>query len=129
MSETGMQKLSEVIDRELTLYTTGVQKSVKRAAITVGTDIVKELRSLSPKRKGKYARSWTLDKHKKNGTVIRNAKHYQLTHLLEFGHDVKRGRRVVGKTKAYTHIRRAEREGVKKFADEVEQLIKNIDRE
>lgn len=123
MSEIGMQKLSDVINRELTLYTTEVQNAVRNAAITVGGEIVTELRSSSPKRTGRYAKSWTLDKHKKNGVVIRNAKHYRLTHLLEYGYvSAKSGRR----TKSYPHIKKAEERGVQKFTDEVEKLLNSM---
>lgn len=57
---------------------------------------VEDLRQRSPKRTGKYAKSWTLNKPSKrargnkvrggnNIYTIYNKKHYRLTHLLEKG--------------------------------------------
>ena len=70
-----------------------------RVAEEAGREAVKELKATSPvrndnrKRKyppGSYAKSWTLKKDTNEigvkGVTVHNAKHYQLTHLLEFGH-------------------------------------------
>ena len=37
--------------------------------------------------------------------IIYNKKHYRLTHLLEFGHAVRRGGRHLGDVEAYEHIK------------------------
>ena len=41
---------------------------------------------------------------------IHSPKHYRLTHLLEFGHVVKRKGKVIGAARAYPHLATAEQE-------------------
>ena len=65
-----------------------------------------KLRQTSPKRRGgrgKYARGWTYKKTK-TGFIIHNKTDYQLTHLLENGHDIVRGGKKVGHSPAIPHI-------------------------
>lgn len=63
-------------------------------------------------RTGKYTKDWTHEQRSSrassitglNGYSVYNKKHYQLTHLLEKGHQVKKGGRVVGEAAAFSHI-------------------------
>ncbi len=50
------------------------------------------LRGNSPKQSGDYARDWACDYSDRDGhheAVVKNRHHYQITHLLEDGHDIK----------------------------------------
>lgn len=50
------------------------------------------LRGNSPKQTGEYARDWACDYSDREGhheAVVKNRHHYQLTQLLEDGHDIK----------------------------------------
>lgn len=72
---------------------------------------------------GKYTRGWRAsfqtDKLSVKATVY-NSSEWQLTHLLEYGHQVKRGGRTVGEAKPIQHI-----EPVKQWAfDEFEKRLK-----
>lgn len=72
---------------------------------------------------GSYAKSWGVVKEGNALGVtqytIRNARHYQLTHLLEFGHiDAKTGRR----TRAYPHIAAVNQSASEAFVREVEGM-------
>lgn len=67
-----------------------------------------------------YSKGWRLKKDKlgKNrySIKIHNKTDYQLTHLLEFGHATRNGKR----TKAQVHIRPVE----KKYSEKFEQRLK-----
>ena len=67
---------------------------------------------LRRERTGKYTKDWTHDQRSSrtsvitglNGYSVYNKKHYQLTHLLEKGHQLRKGGRKVGNVKAFEHI-------------------------
>lgn len=79
----------------------------------VGKEAVKKLKQTSPRSKekgsGDYAKGWTVTTDKGRVTVsttIYGKKGtYNLAHLLEFGHAIKRGGREVGHAKAIEHIK------------------------
>lgn len=63
---------------------------------------VKELKELSPKRTGEYAKSWGTKWDKKaRMSIVWNRKHYRLTHLLEYGHVTNNWQ---GRVPAHPHI-------------------------
>lgn len=116
--------LTKEINKILNEYVKDVDKSMLDAEEEVANEAVKKLKSTSPKKtKGKkaghYAKSWEVDKKSKQNyaqTIIHN-KDYQLTHLLENGHDIIRNGKVVGHAKAQPHIKPVE-EWVKKEMEE-----------
>lgn len=72
----------------------------------VAKEGAEKLRQTSPKRRGgrgKYAGGWTYKKTK-TGFIIHNKTDYQLTHLLENGHDIVRAGKKVGHSPAIPHI-------------------------
>ena len=80
-----------------------VFKEVEQGVAKEGAE---KLRQTSPKRRGgrgKYARGWTYKKTK-TGFIIHNKTDYQLTHLLENGHDIVRAGKKVGHSPAIPHI-------------------------
>ena len=100
-------------------YTDEVEDGLEKEKDKVTREGVKKLKVISPKKTGAYAKSWG---RRKIGTarIIRNAKHYQLTHLLEKGHAKVGGGRVEGRP----HIRPVEQEIVKNYEKGVERVIK-----
>ena len=96
----------------------------------VGLETAKELKATSPKRKnggGAYARDWRAKKTTKRkgavrfmGVVVYNKDHYQLTHLLEYGHAKWIGGRDTGETvDGIPHIKRAEENAIQKIESEL----------
>lgn len=92
----------------------------------VGKSTRTDLRSNSPKDTGAYSRSWGCDFSDKEGhheAVVANRKHWQITHLLEDGHDTKNqyggpyGH--VDPADPEHHLQRAQERGVRKL----EQLL------
>ncbi len=110
-----MIDLSKEINSILNDYAKGVDKAVIEAEDEVAAEAIKKLKSTSPKKKkgkkaGHYAKSWAVDKKSKQQyaqTIIHN-KDYQLTHLLENGHDIVRNGKVVGHAEAHPHIKPVE---------------------
>lgn len=118
--------LTSQINRILTDYVDDVDNVVLKVEEEVAKEAVKKLKTTSPVNPSYHGRhykdGWTVDnKSKKTYAkyIIKN-RQYQLTHLLENGHDVVRGGRKVGRAKAQPHIKPVE-EWVK---TEVEERIR-----
>lgn len=115
--------LQDAIMQELQRYSQESSDKLKQGLKKIADESVKELRSTSPKRTGKYAKSWNAKKVYEADDDIRivvNARtpHYRLTHLLEFGHaSPKGGRRVP----ARPHIAAAEQKVIDKAMKVVEE--------
>lgn len=118
--------LTSQVNKILQEYVDDVDKVVLRAEEKVAKEAVNKLKKTSPKNpkgNGKhYANDWKVDQRsrKRYAHLIVHNKQYQLTHLLENGHDIVRNGRVVGHAKAHKHIKPVE-EWVKK---EVEAEIR-----
>ena len=119
--------LTAQINNILREYASDVDKAVLNAEEKVAKEAVKKLKKTSPKAKRNgghrhYADDWKVDnKSKKNYShqIIHN-KQYQLTHLLENGHNIVSHEKVVGHAAPQKHIKPVE-EWVK---DEVEKEIR-----
>lgn len=108
--------LADEIKKILDDYELEVIDDMNKAAFATANLGVKELKAISPKSKrakgGAYAKSWGYTKQKMpfgyTSYVIRNKKHYQLTHLLENGHLIKNKHGSYGRTKPIPHIKPVE---------------------
>ena len=125
MAKIKIDQLAAEIAKGLAEYSQDVVEKVNVSSEKVGKAAVKKLKQTSPKKTGKYAKSWTMTTEKEFGqphTRIIHAKgpHYRLTHLLEYGHAKVGGGRVEGRP----HIRPAEEQVIKDFVSEVEEVIK-----
>lgn len=122
--------LTAQVNQILKEYTSGVDKVVLEIEEKVAKEAVKKLKKTSPKAKHNggrrhYADDWKVDNKSKKyyaHQIIHN-KQYQLTHLLENGHDVVRGGKVVGHTNAQKHIKPVEEWVKEEVAKEIEQEI------
>lgn len=107
--------LTKQVNETLKEYAGEVEQVVLEAEERVAKEAIKRLKSTSPRAKRNgghrhYADDWKEDnKSKKNYAhhVIYN-KQYQLTHLLENGHNIVSHGKVVGHAKAQKHIKPVE---------------------
>lgn len=112
---------SEEINKILEDYTDEVAEVVDEVVAKVAEESKKEIRKYRSGRKRwkEYPKGWEVKiEAQRLGTkaTVYNSKHYQLTHLLEFGHATRNG----GRTAAFPHI-----SIVNDFAQkEFERLIK-----
>ena len=125
MANVNIDQLAAEIAKGLADYSQEVVEKVNISSEKVGKAAVKRLKQTSPKRYGKYAKSWTMKTEPEVGQphkriVHVKAPHYRLTHLLEHGHAKVGGGRVEG----IPHVRPAEEEVIREFAREVEEAIK-----
>lgn len=113
------EQLADTIKKELDDLTADTTDTVKKAVQDAADTAVKDLKATSPKRTGKYAKSWTQKKVKETSSekeIVVHARRYQLTHLLENGHAKRGGGRVV----ARVHIKPVE----EKVSEQLENDIK-----
>lgn len=109
--------LTKQVNQILQAYVGEVETDVLKAELAVAKEAVKQLKEKSPrnpKSRGKngkhYAADWTIDNRSRThyARLILHNRQYQLTHLLENGHDIVRGGRKVGRSEAKPHIKPVE---------------------
>ena len=125
MAKISVDQLAAEIAKGLADYSQDVVEKVNVSSEKVGKAAVKRLKQTSPKKTGKYAKSWAMKTEPEVGQphtriVHVKAPHYRLAHLLEYGHAKVGGGRVEGRP----HIRPAEEEVIREFTREVEEVIK-----
>ena len=120
-----MIDLQKAVNEQLELYVKDIDDSFAEVLPKVGKETVKELKSKSPKRTGKYAKGWKqkVEKSGINGNklTVYNSDAYQLTHLLENGHAKVGGGFVSGQP----HIKPAADKAEKKVIEELEKAIQS----
>lgn len=106
--------LTAQVNKILQEYAEDVDKAVLNVEEKVAKEAVKKLKATSPKNpKGRgrhYANDWKIDQRSKKhyAHLIVHNKQYQLTHLLENGHNIVRNGKVVGHANAQKHIKPVE---------------------
>lgn len=105
--------LEKKVMQELNTYSAEVTETMKEVVPEVAKEAVRKLKAESPKGQGKgsgtYAKGWTMTTEKGrltiSATIYGKKGTYNLAHLLEYGHAIKKGGRVVGNAKAIEHIK------------------------
>lgn len=125
-SVVNVEQMAIEIHKQLKEYTDEVKEDVWQTAMNVSEKAVVKLREESPKRKngGEYAGDWKRSTDR-FGIVIYNKNTYRLTHLLEKGHQLKRGGRKIGTdVPAHPHIAKVEKECIDEYVAEVERRLR-----
>ena len=118
-----MKDLTIEIEKALKEYTEEVEEAVAQIIEEDVKEAVKELKDVSPKKTGEYAKGWTSKKEMTDGGIkmtIYNKTKPQLTHLLEFGH-AKRGG---GRVSARPHIAPVEEKLIDQVTRDIEEVIR-----
>lgn len=126
MSKTTIKSNAFAVELSSILHGYGIRvtEGVSDAVVQAGDFALKEVRQNSPKKTGKYAKSWEKKKTRtgiggrKTQVIIHNKDCYRLSHLLENGHVGPDG---VGRVEAKPHIEPA-RDAAEKL---LEGLVKN----
>ena len=123
-----MTDLSKEVIGALQNMPIACDNAIEKTGKDVAIEARNELRSTSPKKKygahkGEYARSWEVKRTKKGKYVVYN-KQYQLTHLLENGHQKYLWGRATGEwTKKISHIKPVEEWVQMSFFDRLESEL------
>ena len=117
--------LAEAVMKELTEYADLATVDMKAAVKKAGNTVKKQIQSTAPKDTGAYSKSWSVKNTKETSksleVTVYSRNHYQLAHLLEFGHAKRGGGRVA----ARPHIALAEQSGIEQLEQEIERCIRN----
>lgn len=115
-----MESVQIQMEKLLDEYCEEVKKVTEASAKSTAQDTCNLLKQTSPvngsgSRAGRYARGWRV-KSQDGGYIVHNATDYQLTHLLENGHDIyNRFGGSFGRSRANPHISNAEAFGIREF--------------
>jgi hypothetical protein len=124
MANISIDQLAREITNAVREYTEDVEKAVEKKVDAVANQVLKETKSLAPKRTGEYANTFVKTKEGGYGEhrrIIWNKKHYRRVHLLEFGHAKVNG----GRVPAYPHLRPAYEKHAANLPDEIKEIIRN----
>lgn len=116
-------QLRSAVQKVLEEYQTEVSEAVIEALQETADEATDTLHTAGAFDGTKYRASWTNEIKKKKfyaDAVVYNKKHYQLTHLLEFGHATVNG----GRTFGYPHIDPVNARAGEVFAEKLEGILK-----
>jgi len=125
-----VDNLSSEIMKALKEFEGVTERDCEDGVLETAEEAVKELRRADPPNTPvyqswkKYNSGWTKRTEKKRGAkgilaIVHNKTEYRLTHLLEYGHAIKRGGRKIGEADPFEHIAPVEKQAE-------ENLVKNI---
>lgn len=128
-----IDQLAAAVNRQLAAFAGATDEIVQKATDDIARATVQQLKATSPKATGAYSRSWKSTKlkssrHEYSRVIHAGDGEYRLTHLLEKGHNVVRGGKVVGRAKAYPHIADAEQKAITDFEAEIRRKVEEISR-
>lgn len=141
MSKTSQVEISDMdkfIMAALYKYGDEAAKAVSETLPLIGKETVDDLKATSPKRTGKYARSWAYKMTKgglkrsekySNKLVVYNKKYFRIVHLLEKEHAKRNGGRYYpdkAKTGSTVHVKPAQDNAEKKAFERIKDKLGRI---
>lgn len=128
MAKEGLLQIKDILED----YTDDIQQAITNEAQRIAKEGAKDLkntRNTYKIRTGKYNKGWTVKTTKGRNFVeciIHNKDNYQLTHLLERGHEiVDRNGHHKGRVRAYKHIEPVDKKRTREYERAVEMIIRN----
>ena len=118
-----VSQLSAAVMEAVQEYADTAVEEVKQAVMETGNEVRDEIQQNAPKNTGAYARSWAVKKNKETSqsliVTVHSRNHYQLAHLLEFGH----AKRAGGRVAAQPHIAQAEEHGIEQLEEKLRKAL------
>ena len=119
-----VSQMADVIMEGLAEYAQLAAEDMKKAVKKAGAEAKKDIQAGAPLKTGAYKKSWTAKTTKETANameiVVYSRNRYQLAHLLEFGHALRKG----GRTRAFPHIAPAEERAAQILEQEVEKALR-----
>lgn len=119
-----VSQMADVIMEGLEEYAQLAAEDMKKAVKKAGAGAKKDIQAGAPVKTGAYKKSWTAKTTKETANameiVVYSRNRYQLAHLLEFGHALRKG----GRTRAFPHIAPAEERAAQTLEREVEKALR-----
>ena len=117
-----LEDLADYLQSECDVLTADMEALLKASA----DDLKEKIMADSPKDTGAYALGWVVTKRQKPGDVefvVRNKTKYQLTHLLEHGHD----NPLTGdRTPGIPHINDNADHSIRECGDNIDKMMKKV---
>ena len=119
------EQFAETVNKYLEEYAKDVDETMAKVVTETALDAEQQLHSAGSFNGTKYKRSWDTQINRKRLYIEARVynKKGQLTHLLEHGHVLARGGRIIGDTRPFEHIAPINDEAQKKVEEE---LIKKL---
>ena len=119
-----VSQMADVIMEGLAEYAQLAAEDMKKAVKKAGAEAKKDIQAGAPVKTGAYKKSWTAKTTKETANameiVVYSRNRYQLAHLLEFDHALRKG----GRTRAFPHIAPAEERAAQILEQEVEKALR-----
>ncbi len=119
-----VSQMADMIMEGMEEYARLAAEDMKKAVKKAGAEAKKDIQAGAPVKTGAYKKSWTVKTTKNTAdameVVVHSRNRYQLAHLLEFGHALRKG----GRTRAFLHIAPAEERAAQILEREVEKALR-----